>query len=86
MQNPLKNLNILIIVGGLFLIALGYLLMSTEKFIDATEFSLSLYVSPPLIMLGHAVIIWGIVAKGRKSAAVDTTTDPNDKFSKESFN
>ncbi|MBL0019274.1 MAG: hypothetical protein IPP17_23305 [Bacteroidetes bacterium] len=86
MQNPLKNLNILIIVGGLFLIALGYLLMSTEDFIDATQFSLSLYVSPPLIMAGHAVIIWGIVAKGRKSAAADTTADANDKYSKESYN
>ncbi len=85
MQNPLKNLNVIIILGGLFLIALGYLLMSTEGFIDATQFSLSLYVSPPLIMAGHAVIIWGIVAKSKKSNAAEPT-DNNDKYSKESFN
>ncbi|HEX2900319.1 MAG TPA: hypothetical protein VHS96_11430 [Bacteroidia bacterium] len=84
MQNPLKNLNIFIILGGLFLIALGYVLMSTESFIDAEQFSLSLYVSPPLIMAGHAVIIWGIIARGKKSGS--DSPDTNDKFAKETYN
>lgn len=69
MQLPLKNLNIFIILGGIFLIALGYILMSTESFIDANEFSLSLYVSPPLIIIGHIVVAWGIIASFRKSSA-----------------
>ena len=78
MQIPLKNLNIFIILGGIFLIALGYILMSTENFIDAKEFSLSLYVSPPLIIIGHFVVAWGIIAGFRKPGA----TPSNEKFEK----
>lgn len=73
MQNPLRNLNVIIILAGLALIILGYVLMSTEGFIDAKEFSLSLYVSPPLIVIGHAVIVWGIIFKGKRSPAPDAT-------------
>jgi hypothetical protein len=79
MQIPLKNLNIFIILGGIFLIALGYILMSTESFIDATEFSLSLYVSPPLIIIGHGIVAWGIIAGFRKGSA-EAPVDP--KFDK----
>jgi hypothetical protein len=81
MQNPLKNLNVIIILGGLFLIFLGYVLMSTEKFIDANQFSLSLYVSPPLIIVGHAVIVAGIVVRGKKAVEPDDS-----KFSKATHN
>lgn len=70
MQNPLRNLNVIIILAGLALIILGYVLMSTEGFIDAKEFSLSLYVSPPLIVIGHAVIVWGIIFKGKRNPAI----------------
>lgn len=77
MKLPLSSKNILIILGGIFLIALGYILMSTEQFIDAKEFSLSLYVSPPLIIIGHFVVAWGIVAKSNKMPEMDqdATTD-----------
>lgn len=68
MQIPLKQLNITIILIGIFMIFLGYVLMSTEGFIDAKEFSLSLYVSPPLIIIGHGVVAWGIIAGRRKQA------------------
>jgi hypothetical protein len=85
MQNPLKNLNIYIILGGLFLIVLGYVLMGTEDFIDAKEFSLSLYVSPPLIIVGHVIIVWGILARSKKSDN-PTTPSNNGKFSKASYN
>jgi uncharacterized membrane protein len=80
MQIPLKNLNVFIILGGIFLIALGYILMSTENFIDASQFSLSLYVSPPLIMVGHAVVAWGIIAGFRKPGTTAAAGD--DKFEK----
>ncbi len=75
MQIPLKNLNVFIILGGIFLIALGYILMSTESFIDAKEFSLSLYVSPPLIIIGHGIVAWGIIAGSRKPAATNSEFD-----------
>lgn len=71
MQLPLNSKNIIIILGGVILIALGYILMSTEQFIDAKEFSLSLYVSPPLIIIGHFVVAWGIIAKNGNKALVE---------------
>jgi uncharacterized membrane protein len=70
MQIPLKNLNIVIILAGIVLIALGYILMSTENFIDASKFSLSLYVSPPLIMIGHGIVAWGIIAGTRRGPII----------------
>lgn len=85
MQIPLKNLNILIVLSGLFLIILGYVLMSTEGFIDSKEFSLSLYVSPPLIIVGHGVIAWGLIAGKRRTASTDADGG-NDSFAKVSHN
>lgn len=74
MQIPFKKLNVLIILAGLFLIALGYILMGTEDFIDATEFSLSLHVSPILIILGHVVVIAGVVYRSKEMEA-DVNSD-----------
>lgn len=76
MKNPLRNLNVIIILAGLALIILGYVLMSTEGFIDAKEFSLSLYVSPPLIVIGHAVIVWGIIFKPKKGGNTSPAGEP----------
>jgi uncharacterized membrane protein len=67
MQLPLKSQNQLIILAGVILIGLGYVLMTTEKFVDATSFSLSLHVCPVLIMLGHVVVVAGILIRfGKK--------------------
>lgn len=77
MQIPFKKNNILIILAGVFLIVLGYLLMATENFIDASEFSLSLNVSPILIILGHVVVAVGIIFRTKKSTDADDTSAEN---------
>jgi uncharacterized membrane protein len=69
MNLPLKSRNLLIILVGVALIALGYILMATENFIDATQFSLSLKVCPTLIMLGHVVVVVGILIRSGGPAA-----------------
>lgn len=69
MNLPLKSRNLLIILVGVALIGLGYILMATENFIDATQFSLSLKVCPSLIMLGHVVVVYGILARSGGTAA-----------------
>lgn len=79
MQIPFKKINIIIILAGLALIILGYLLMSTEDFIDATQFSLSLHVSPPLIIIGHVVIAVGIVYRKKGEAHVGVDNDSTAK-------
>ncbi len=67
MQLPFNKNNIFIILIGVFLIFVGYLLMSLEDFKDATEFSMALYICPILIIAGHIVIAVGIISKGNNS-------------------
>lgn len=71
MNLPLKNRNILIILVGVLIIGLGYILMTGEKFIDATQFSMALKVSPVLIMLGHVVVVVGILLRSKDGNAAD---------------
>lgn len=70
MQLPFNKNNIFIILIGVFLIFIGYLLMSMENFKDATEFSMALYVCPVLIIAGHVVIAVGIIWKGNSTNKV----------------
>lgn len=64
---PLGKKNYILIAIGVALIFVGFFLMSTEKFVDSSEFSLSLYVCPLLIVGGFAEIIYGILAKSDNS-------------------
>ncbi len=72
MQLPFKSKNVLFILIGIGLIFLAYVLMGMEDFKDATDgFSLALDVSPVMIIAGHVVMIYGIVARftGNKEAS-----------------
>ena len=60
---PFAKKNYLIMGAGVCLVLLGYFVMNTEKFVDATKFSLSLYVCPFLILAGLVVVGMGIMAK-----------------------
>lgn len=66
---PLQRKNYILLAIGVFMIFLGFVLMATEGFIDATEFSLSLYVSPFLIIGGFAEIIYALLVKGKTEAS-----------------
>lgn len=78
MQLPFNKNNIFFILIGVFLIFLGYLLMSLEDFKDATEFSMALYICPILIIAGHVVVGIGIIYKGKSQSLEPKTPDiPN---------
>lgn len=62
-EMPFKPKNYKLMALGVALIALGFILMSTEGFIDSKQFSLSLYVCPFLIVGGFAEIIYAILAE-----------------------
>lgn len=62
-QLPFKPKNYKLMAIGVVLILLGFILMSTEGFIDSKQFSLSLYVCPFLIIGGFAEIIYAILAE-----------------------
>jgi uncharacterized membrane protein HdeD (DUF308 family) len=61
-EMPFQSKNYKLMAVGVFLIVFGFILMSTEGFIDSKQFSLSLYVCPFLIIGGFAEIIYAILA------------------------
>ena len=61
---PLTRRNYLIVGAGIVLLLIGFALMAMDrKFVDATKFSMALYVCPVLILLGYGVIGYGILAR-----------------------
>lgn len=64
---PFTRKNYLLLLLGIGIIALGFFLMSLEPFIDATKFSIALYIAPIVVVGGFVEIIFAIMYK-EKSA------------------
>ncbi len=71
---PFTRKNYILVGIGFGLILLGFILMASENFIDATKFSLSLYVSPFLIIGGFAEIIYAILVREKKNVNEEENT------------
>lgn len=71
---PFGKMNYILLLAGIVLIIIGYVIMSTEEFVDATEFSLTLYVVPFIILAGFISVGIGIMKK-QKGTVSSTTTD-----------
>ncbi len=66
-QMPFESKNIMIILGGILFITLGYFLMSSDEVMG----SMALNVSPIILLIGYLVVIpFGIMygSKGAKKA------------------
>lgn len=68
---PFGLYNYVVVVAGFVVILLGYLLMSTENFIDATEFSKALHIAPVLILIGLIAVGYGIMMRPKTAAGSD---------------
>jgi len=63
-EMPFGKKNYMLLIIGVGILASGFFLMTLDKtFVDAREFSLSLYVAPIVIVAGFAQIIYAILAK-----------------------
>lgn len=51
------------------IIALGFILLTTEGYKDATEFSISLHVVPVVLLAGFGFMIYAIMAKPKGGQA-----------------
>ena len=58
---PFGRMNYILLVVGVLIISLGFYLMSLDEFIDAKEFSISLYIAPPIVVGGFLEIIYAIM-------------------------
>lgn len=62
---PFTRTNYLLLLLGIALIGLGFFLMSLDDFVDATQFSISLWVAPIVVMAGFLEVIYAIMYKSK---------------------
>lgn len=69
---PFTRKNYLLLLLGVGIIALGFFLMTLEPFIDATKFSIALYIAPIIVVGGFVEVIFAIMyqEKGAKKSEV----------------
>lgn len=60
---PYGRKNYMFLIAGVAIIIISYFLMATEDFIDATEFSLALWVCPILLLIGFILVGYSIMVK-----------------------
>ncbi|RMG67350.1 MAG: DUF3098 domain-containing protein [Bacteroidetes bacterium] len=60
---PFSRMNYLLLLAGVGVIILGFFLMSLDDFVDATQFSISLHIAPPIVVAGFVGIIYAIMYK-----------------------
>lgn len=70
---PFGRMNYILLIIGIVIIGFGFFLLSLDDFVDATEFSISLYIAPIVIVGGFIEIIYAIMYKD-KSQPVPATT------------
>jgi len=68
---PFSRMNYILLAVGVAIIALGFFLMSLDDFVDATKFSISLYIAPIIVVAGFVEIIYAIMYKP-KTGTTDT--------------
>ncbi len=63
---PFGKMNYILLFVGVAVIALGFFLMSLDDFVDATQFSISLYIAPIVVVAGFLEIIYAIMYTPKK--------------------
>lgn len=72
---PFGKMNYILLIVGVVIIALGFLLMSMDDFVDATQFSVSLYIAPVVVVAGFLEIIYAIMYSPKKQATEDASAE-----------
>ncbi|MDX1907564.1 MAG: DUF3098 domain-containing protein [Bacteroidia bacterium] len=68
---PFGQMNYILLLACIGVIALGFILMAQDGFVDATQFSVSLHIAPPVVVAGFVGVIFAIMYRP-KSAADDS--------------
>lgn len=66
---PFTKTNYILLIIGIVVILAGFVLMSTGEFVDATEFSVALYIAPILVVGGFVEIIYAIMYRSDTQVA-----------------
>jgi len=60
--------NYILLIIGVLVIFFGFFLLSLDDFVDAQEFSISLYVAPFIIVGGFVEIVYAIMYREKQVA------------------
>ncbi len=66
---PFTKKNYLLLLLGVGIIAFGFILMSLEPFIDATKFSIALYIAPFVVVGGFVEVIFAIMYREKDASS-----------------
>lgn len=69
---PFDKRNYQLLIMGIAVLIFGYVLLGMEDFVDANEFSVSLYIAPWVIVLGYLEIIYAILWRPKKAEFAGT--------------
>lgn len=69
---PFARRNYLLLLLGIGIIGIGFFLMSLDPFIDAKEFSISLYVAPIVVVAGFLEVIYAIMYRDKSRLSSDS--------------
>ncbi|MEL6590463.1 MAG: DUF3098 domain-containing protein [Bacteroidota bacterium] len=72
---PFGRMNYILLIIGIAIIGLGFLLMSMDDFVDATQFSVSLYIAPFVVVGGFVEIIYAIMYRAPQQDEVAVSSD-----------
>lgn len=70
---PFERMNYILLVVGVLMIGFGFFLMSLDGFVDATQFSVSLYIAPVVVVAGFLEIIYAIMYKPKRISSPDNS-------------
>ncbi|MFN0200730.1 MAG: DUF3098 domain-containing protein [Bacteroidia bacterium] len=73
-QLPFERMNYILLGVCALVIAFGFFLMSTDTFIDASQFSLSLHVAPVIVVAGFIGVIFAIMYTPKSDKSSDSET------------
>ncbi|RMG24462.1 MAG: DUF3098 domain-containing protein [Bacteroidetes bacterium] len=68
---PFGKMNYILLLVGVGIIAIGFFLMSLDDFVDATQFSISLYIAPIVVVVGFLEIIYAIMHQPARKEPVE---------------
>lgn len=72
---PFGPTNYKLLLLGIAILILGYILLSLDDFVDAREFSVSLYIAPVVIVAGYLEIIYAIMYRGKSRKSQEAVGD-----------
>ncbi len=70
---PFSRMNYILLLIGVLIIGFGFFLMSLDDFVDATEFSISLYIAPVVVVGGFLEVIYAIMYKPKQISTSDNS-------------